>query len=83
MLPLRENLKILNLKKDENFNVFVPKEIKGVPSEILNPRNTWSDKEAYDKKAKELIEQFHMNFKKFEGVSDEILGAAPGRKNNN
>lgn len=76
-------LKNTEFEKDENFNVFVPKEIKGVPSEILNPRNTWSDKEAYDKKAKELIEQFHMNFKKFEGVSDEILGAAPGRKNNN
>src|SRR5690625_5321406 len=36
------------------FNVAVPQEVPNVPSEVLNPRNTWSDKDLYDTKAKEL-----------------------------
>lgn len=62
---------------DSNFNVNIPKEVPGVPSEILNPRNTWANKEEYDKKVEELIAQFHKNFNKFDGVSEEILKAAP------
>lgn len=62
---------------DSNFNVNIPKEVPGVPSEILNPRNTWANKEEYDKKVEELISQFHKNFNKFDGVSEEILKAAP------
>lgn len=75
------DLREVEFEVDKNFNVFVPKEIPGVPGEILNPRNTWNDKEAYDKKVNELILQFQKNFRKFEGVSQEILQAAPGRKN--
>lgn len=75
------DLREVEFEVDKNFNVFVPKEVPGVPSEILNPRNTWNDKEAYDKKVNELILQFQKNFRKFEGVSPEILQAAPGRKN--
>lgn len=67
---------------DKNFNVLIPKEVPGVPSEVLNPRNTWVDKEEYDKKVQELIEQFHNNFNKFDSVSEEILNAAPGVKVN-
>lgn len=74
------DLREVEFEVDKNFNVFVPKEIPGVPNEILNPRNTWNDKEAYDKKVNELILQFQKNFRKFEDVSPEILQAAPGRK---
>ncbi len=60
------------------FRLMMPKECPCVPSIILNPRNTWKDKEAYDKKAKELAHNFLENFKKFAAhVSEEILAAAP------
>ncbi|MEJ7625394.1 MAG: phosphoenolpyruvate carboxykinase (ATP) [Ferruginibacter sp.] len=60
------------------FGVQMPMECPGVPSEILNPRNTWDDKAAYDSKAKELAGKFVNNFKNYaSGVNEEILSAAP------
>ena len=60
------------------FNVAVPQEVPNVPSEVLNPRNTWSDKDLYDTKAKELAVTFKKNFKKFEAeANQEILAGAP------
>lgn len=60
------------------FGVSMPKEVPGVPSEILNPRNTWEDKELYDKKAAELAELFNKNFEKYAShASDAIKSAAP------
>lgn len=60
------------------FNFQIPTSCPGVPSEILNPRNTWEDKAAYDAKATELAEKFNENFKKYAAqASTEILAAAP------
>ena len=60
------------------FNFQIPTTCPGVPSEILNPRNTWSDKAAYDAKATELAAKFNDNFKKYaDQASAEILAAAP------
>ncbi|MFK5891508.1 MAG: phosphoenolpyruvate carboxykinase (ATP) [Flavobacteriaceae bacterium] len=60
------------------FKLAVPTSCDNVPTEVLNPRNTWKDKEAYDTKAKELAQSFHKNFKTFEeGASAEILAGAP------
>lgn len=73
-------LRGVDFEEDKNFKVLIPKEIPGVPSEILNPRNTWNDKNAYDLKVRELISQFQNNFKKFEGVSGNIIKAAPESK---
>ncbi len=63
------------------FGVAMPLKCQGVPSEILNPRNTWRDKDAYDNKANFLAEAFLKNFEKFaSGANEEILAGAPRSK---
>jgi phosphoenolpyruvate carboxykinase (ATP) len=63
---------------DPVFKVLVPKECPGVPTEVLWPKNTWSDKKAYDAKALELAKRFAENFKQFEDMaSDEVKAAGP------
>jgi phosphoenolpyruvate carboxykinase (ATP) len=44
------------------FNLRMPKSCPGVPAEILNPRNTWEDKDAYDQQAAKLRDMFRANF---------------------
>jgi phosphoenolpyruvate carboxykinase (ATP) len=62
----------------EVFGLRMPKSCPNVPYELLNPRNTWKDKAAYDVKANELADKFIKNFEKYkEFASDEILAAAP------
>jgi phosphoenolpyruvate carboxykinase (ATP) len=60
------------------FGISVPTSCPGVPSPLLDPRNTWADKEAYDKAAENLAKQFITNFEKYaSGVTPEVLAAAP------
>jgi phosphoenolpyruvate carboxykinase (ATP) len=60
------------------FGFEMPTSCENVPAEILNPRNTWSDKEAYDAKANELAVKYNKNFEQFASqASEEILAAAP------
>jgi phosphoenolpyruvate carboxykinase (ATP) len=64
--------------KHERFGMAIPVSCPGVPAEVLNPRNTWADKNAYDEKAKYLAGLFVKNFEKYaSGVNQEILDAAP------
>ncbi len=64
--------------KDPIFGVEIPQQVPGVPDEVLNPRNTWSDKSAYDKQAADLARRFVENFKKYEeGTSQAIKNAGP------
>lgn len=63
---------------DPIFNVLVPNECSGVPTEVLTSKNTWKDKDAYDRKAAELARRFQENFKLFtDGVDDAIVAAGP------
>jgi phosphoenolpyruvate carboxykinase (ATP) len=58
--------------------MMMPTSCPGVPTEILNPRNTWADATAYDAMATNLANQFIKNFSKYaSGVSAETLAAAP------
>ena len=60
------------------FDLAMPTSCEGVPSEILNPRATWADKNAYDTTASNLAEKFVKNFEKFAAETDDsILAAAP------
>ena len=60
------------------FGMMMPMTCPDVPSDILNPRNTWADKSSYDLKAKDLASQFIKNFEKYAaGVNEETLAAAP------
>lgn len=75
---LNGELDAVEYVKDEVFGLAMPTTCPLVPSEILNPKNTWTDKSAYDKKANELAQAFVKNFEEFEaGSSQEILDAAP------
>jgi phosphoenolpyruvate carboxykinase (ATP) len=59
------------------FNLDVPLECPGVPSDVLDPKNTWVDKDSYDLSAKKLAEMFVDNFTKFDNVPDDIRTAGP------
>ncbi len=62
----------------EIFGLQYPTSCPGVPSDLLNPKNTWTDKEAYDQKANALAELFITNFEKYKSKADEeMLAAAP------
>ena len=60
------------------FGFMIPATCPNVPSEILQPKNTWADKKAYDDKAKILANLFITNFQKYSaGLSEEILKSSP------
>ncbi len=60
------------------FNLWIPKAIPGIDSAILNPRNTWADKEAYDRTRLELAKKFIENFKQFMDNEEGIRLAQVG-----
>ncbi len=75
---LNGDLDKANFEEEPFFGFAIPTEIAGVPSEILNPRNTWADKDAYDEKAKSLAAMFRENFEQFKGrASESILEGGP------
>ena len=60
------------------FNLAIPTSCPNVPSEILNPKDTWTDKNDFDKTANNLADQFVKNFEAYEDqTSEAILSAAP------
>ncbi|AGA68433.1 ATP-dependent phosphoenolpyruvate carboxykinase [Desulfitobacterium dichloroeliminans LMG P-21439] len=62
---------------DPNFGVLIPNHVAGVPNDVLKPRLTWQDKEAYDHNAKELAQRFRKNFEQFGQITAEIRAAGP------
>jgi phosphoenolpyruvate carboxykinase (ATP) len=75
---LNGQLDEVKFTKHPIFGMEVPGAVPGVPTEILDPRNTWADKDAYDHTANSLAEKFVENFKKYaEFASEEIMAGAP------
>ena len=75
---IQHNAKQSDPYADSGFDLAFPSSCDGVPSELLNPRNTWSDKDLYDQTANGLAAKFVKNFEKFtEGTSSDILDASP------
>jgi phosphoenolpyruvate carboxykinase (ATP) len=65
-------------EKHPVFGMEIPTTCPGVPNEVLNPRNTWSDKANYDAKAMSLAKEFIQNFEKYtDQASAEIVAAGP------
>ncbi|MFA5812808.1 MAG: phosphoenolpyruvate carboxykinase (ATP) [bacterium] len=63
---------------DPIFNVLVPTSCPGVPSEVLSPRNTWRDKDAYDRAAGHLADLFRKNFGQYaEHAGEKVIAAGP------
>jgi phosphoenolpyruvate carboxykinase (ATP) len=66
--------------RDPIFGLEVPTSCPDVPPEILIPRNTWDDEDAYDETADKLLALFRDNFRQYEDVAPpEVVRAAPGR----
>lgn len=64
--------------EDPVFGLRIPDHIAGVPDEVLRPRLTWEDPEAYDRQALKLADMFRANFRKFEAdVSEAVKKAGP------
>jgi len=68
--------------EDPLFHIQVPRTCPGVPCEILNPRNTWEDKEAFDLRAQKLARDFSDHFDKAygnKGIDPSIASQCPGK----
>ena len=62
---LEEGLRSVEYRLDPVFGFEVPVSVPGIDDALLDPRSTWSDPEAYDRKARELARMFRDNFEKF------------------
>jgi phosphoenolpyruvate carboxykinase (ATP) len=64
-----------NFEQDAFFGLAIPTSCPGVPSEILNPRNTWADAAMYDDAARKLVAMFKNNFTNYHGhIAPEVAG---------
>ena len=64
------------LRTDSNFGLQIPEQVPGVPDEVLNPRQTWADQQAYDQAAQDLVERFRNNYEQFAGELDKKVQQA-------
>ena len=79
---LTGELATVDYDENETFHVLVPRTCPDVPQEILNPRNTWEDKAAYDARAAKLASEFAAHFDKAygnKGIEEAIIHQCPGK----
>ncbi len=68
--------------EDKIFHVMIPTSCPGVPSEVLFPKNTWPDKDAYDAQATRLAAEFSTHFDKAygdKGIDPRVIAQCPGK----
>ena len=64
--------------RDPVFGLAIPTQVPHVPGEVLQPRETWADRDEYDVQAKKLADMFRRNFERYaDGVDDEVKEAGP------
>lgn len=73
---LRGELQRAEMEYLQDLNLRVPRFVHGVDPRILNPRNTWHDKDAYGRNRRELIQRFVDNMERFD-LSPELRAAGP------
>jgi phosphoenolpyruvate carboxykinase (ATP) len=72
------NLDNVEFYQDERFNLAAPVACPGVPAEVLDPRSTWADKNAYDVQAQKLAAMFVKNFERYaDKLPAEVAAAGP------
>ena len=80
---LNGELESVEYEKDSIFHLYIPKNVPGLQSQqVLNPRNTWKDKDAYDARARRLAAQFSDHFDKAygnKGIDKEVETQCPGK----
>jgi phosphoenolpyruvate carboxykinase (ATP) len=69
-------LDAVDYRVDPVFGFEVPLEVPGVDTKLLDPRSTWRDPDAYDRKARELAQMFVDNFEQFDAPA-EVAAAGP------
>ena len=69
-------------EQDQYFKVWIPKTCSGVPENILNPRNSWTGKESYEKRAEKLVQDFKKHYDKAYGnknIDPNVADQCPGK----
>ncbi len=73
------SLNEVQFRKDPNFGFEVPVAVQGVADVLLDPRRTWTDKDAYDAQAQKLVAMFAQNFEQYVAyIDDDVKAAAIG-----
>ena len=76
------SLNSIEYEENRTFHVLIPRACPGVPNAILNPRNTWEDKAAYDRRATKLAAEFADHFDKAygnKGIDPAVVAQCPGK----
>ena len=67
----------VEFRRDPFFGLMIPASVPGVPTEVLDPRQAWADKAAYDATARDLVGRFERNFASFaDYVGDDVRAVA-------
>ncbi|MGD9318007.1 MAG: phosphoenolpyruvate carboxykinase (ATP) [Anaerolineae bacterium] len=79
---LEGDLEDVEYDEDPLFHTLVPRACPDVPTEMLNPRNTWADQEAFDRRAQKLACDFSAHFDKaygHKGIDPNVISQCPGK----
>lgn len=79
---LKGDLEKVEYKEDKRFHFFVPQTCANVEAEILDPKNTWEDKAAFEVRAAKLAKEFSDHFDKAygeKGLDAKIIEQCPGK----